>query len=599
MLALVLIPLLAVAAAVEPAVDPLEAAWIRAQVQGPAAPDVHAVRAEADAVTVESAGLSLQSFGALEAGGPAPVAGGARRFEFRIPRAAVAAGYPRPSVAGSVVGVFINGTPIYSVLSSVSYEDRNLWHRDMVAAAAVGSQTPLVAALIERRDRHSPIIGYALDGYPIYGPYGWDDQRRVRRMRSSYGLVAKRSDGALAAFPLGTFTEDYQYRPGSGDLDASNGRFAVTPEYPQGTYAYFLSTNDDGVFAYPYLIGPALHGHLDTGLRDGAGSLGRSEDWTAYVRDDELTLSTALDALERVHERLVHVFVVSEGLAEFAHIHPEAVAPGVFRVRHRFARGGHYRLFVDYTPAGGVQRFARFDWNVTGEGAAPEESEQSLQVAFERPRGGVVAGRDVEFRFALRDAATKLAPVDLEPYLGAWAHIVILSEDASEILHVHPNESAGAPTGGDPWQHSHGTVDVAPSEVTTMAGFRKAGRYRMWVQVQRAGRVITTPFWLTVENAAGVAAARPSMADGVIPIKVSERGFEPARIEVRGAVRLGFRREDPQNCAREVVFPSLKLKRQLPVGQPVVVEVPADALQRGELAFTCGMGMYRGAVVAK
>jgi hypothetical protein len=63
-------------------------------------------------------------------------------------------------------------------------------------------------------------------------------------------------------FPLGTFVEDYEYRPDSGDLDSSNGRFSVTPEYPGGTYAYFLSTDDAGAIAFPYFLTERFRGKL-------------------------------------------------------------------------------------------------------------------------------------------------------------------------------------------------------------------------------------------------------------------------------------------------------------------------------------------------
>ena len=59
--------------------------------------------------------------------------------------------------------------------------------------------------------------------------------------------------------PLGTFAEDYEYVKGSGDLDEFNGRFTKTSEYPQGTYAYFLTTDSEGKLAYPYLIGPRYY----------------------------------------------------------------------------------------------------------------------------------------------------------------------------------------------------------------------------------------------------------------------------------------------------------------------------------------------------
>jgi len=233
------------------------------------APEVHSVRVEGEYVSVESAGLSLRSFGVLEANQyDAPL--GPRTVSFRIPL------HPRPAHAPvhtplGMIGVFVTGVPLYNAVGTVSYRDQNLWHQDAVAASQNGV-SPLLNALNGANDRHSPIIGFALDGYPIYGPYG------DRRMRSSYRLrkMTKRDvlpDGTALTpaqegpavgpeFPLGTFAEDYEYVAGSGDLDEFNGRFVKTPEYPEGTYAYFLATDEGGRPAWPYLIGPRYYGEF-------------------------------------------------------------------------------------------------------------------------------------------------------------------------------------------------------------------------------------------------------------------------------------------------------------------------------------------------
>ena len=92
---------------------------------------------------------------------------------------------------------------------------------------------------------HSPIIGWAYDGNPIYGPYGYDrkDGGVVRIMRSSYSLKTTRENGPpISTFPLGFFVEDYEYL-GDGDLDENNGRYCITPDYPNGTFAYFATIN--------------------------------------------------------------------------------------------------------------------------------------------------------------------------------------------------------------------------------------------------------------------------------------------------------------------------------------------------------------------
>ena len=109
------------------------------------------------------------------------------------------------------------------------------------------------------------------DGNPIYGPYGYsnNDGGVVTLMKSSYRLNSSRIDGPpVSIFPLGFFVEDFTYYENSDDsyLDKNNGRFCVTPEYPNGTYAYFTTINPDSVESsglfenfklpiFPYILG--------------------------------------------------------------------------------------------------------------------------------------------------------------------------------------------------------------------------------------------------------------------------------------------------------------------------------------------------------
>ena len=125
---------------------------------------------------------------------------------------------------------------------------------------------------------HSPILGWAFDGNPIYGPYGYidptDQNSGIRRLRTSYKLKDNvvydaatnpnpaRVDGpTIADYPAGTFVDDYTYDFQSGDLDNYNGRFCKTPQYPDGTYAYFITidASEAGVAEFPYIIGPQFN----------------------------------------------------------------------------------------------------------------------------------------------------------------------------------------------------------------------------------------------------------------------------------------------------------------------------------------------------
>ena len=107
---------------------------------------------------------------------------------------------------------------------------------------------------------HSPILGFAYDGNPIYCPYGYEDpldsSSSISRMTSSYVLNNSRTQGPpTRTYPLGSFINDYIYRHNSGSLDENNGRFCVTPDYPEGTYAYFLTIDASQKPVFPYFVG--------------------------------------------------------------------------------------------------------------------------------------------------------------------------------------------------------------------------------------------------------------------------------------------------------------------------------------------------------
>jgi len=123
-------------------------------------------------------------------------------------------------------------------------------------------------------DQHSPILGFAYDGNPIYGPYGYTASSGgvVTQMKSGYSLDLKSGRPPLSKFPEGFFVEDYTHKQTTDAtvLDENNGRFGVTPEFPNGTYAYFMTVNNlqteaSGVFekykkpVFPYIIGENYH----------------------------------------------------------------------------------------------------------------------------------------------------------------------------------------------------------------------------------------------------------------------------------------------------------------------------------------------------
>lgn len=123
--------------------------------------------------------------------------------------------------------------------------------------------------------QHSPLIGFAYDGFPIYGAYGYANVNgtgAITRMKSSYQLSTNttRTNGPAvnATYFNGYFKEDYVYVANSGSdyLDAHNGRFCITPEYPNGIYCYFATVDANHNSAFPYVVGPTFYG-VKTGAK--------------------------------------------------------------------------------------------------------------------------------------------------------------------------------------------------------------------------------------------------------------------------------------------------------------------------------------------
>ncbi len=127
---------------------------------------------------------------------------------------------------------------------------------------------------------HAPLIGFAYDGFPIYGAYGYknsDGTGGITRIKSGFQLrnITARTlwaDGTdvpdgpsdFTTYPLGYFREDYEFVSHVGQqdyLDEHNGRFCVTPDYPNGIYCYFATVDENWNSAYPYAVGPYFYGN--------------------------------------------------------------------------------------------------------------------------------------------------------------------------------------------------------------------------------------------------------------------------------------------------------------------------------------------------
>lgn len=257
---------------------------------------------------------------------------------FKIPLNPVQNTGTPTSTTGGNIGVFINGVALFDYRDGVAWNTTanslcgglpgmspcpggpgtaQSWNRDAVPAEKLGfdcskghpamgnyhhHQNPsafnldlnIISTICDlyaadglyaiNPSEHSPLIGFAYDGFPIYGAYGYanaDGTGGIVRIKSGYQLrnITTRTvwaDGTDVAdgpavsttYPLGYFREDYEFVAHAGQadyLDVHNGRFCVTPEYPAGIYCYFATVDANHNSAYPYAVGPTFYGVKSAG----------------------------------------------------------------------------------------------------------------------------------------------------------------------------------------------------------------------------------------------------------------------------------------------------------------------------------------------
>jgi hypothetical protein len=287
--------------------------------------NIQTVQYSASSVYVTTNGIPAYTTGPFLDGNPSLATDQNAIFKFPL-NPFQNTGTPTATTGGNI-GVFVNGVALFDYRDGVSWKNSTsslcggpiappctgdgVWNRDAVVAERAGfdcskghpamgnyhhHQNPSAYKLdltvlsyictlydadglyVIDSTQHSPLIGFAYDGFPIYGAYGFknaDGTGGIVRIKSSWtlrnittrttyytGASVTAGPAVSASYPLGYFREDYQYTaPIASDyLDEHNGRFCVTPEYPAGIYCYFATVDANWNSAYPYAVGPTFYG---------------------------------------------------------------------------------------------------------------------------------------------------------------------------------------------------------------------------------------------------------------------------------------------------------------------------------------------------
>ena len=184
---------------------------------------------------------------------------------------------------------------------------------------------------------------------------------------------------------------------------------------------------------------------------------------------------------EIVHEKLMHLFLVSENLEYFAHEHPVPQSDGSFKIEFKLPYGGMYRLLADFYPEGSVPQLAVSTLFVVGRAPVAKLEPSlapckaaNLTATLRTDPEELLAGLENRLTYSLNPAE------DLQPYLGAWGHMLAVSGDLIDLLHIHP-------------------FLVSGGAIQFNIIFPRPGLYRIWTQFQRSGIVNTTVFTVPVK----------------------------------------------------------------------------------------------------
>jgi hypothetical protein len=189
-----------------------------------------------------------------------------------------------------------------------------------------------------------------------------------------------------------------------------------------------------------------------------------------------------------VHERALHLFVIRRDLEFFEHVHPQHDGSHEFTTRMVFPAPGDYMLFADFTPEGAAPQMLQqlivtpgHKGRMLPKPFAPQTADQASQgLRFSLTPEELRAGSPALLTVMVFDADSGEPVRDLEQYLGAAGHMFFVNADLADGSHSHPLEPSNGPS------------------IRFLTRFNYSGLYRLWLQVQRRGRVVTASWTLNV-----------------------------------------------------------------------------------------------------
>ncbi len=232
---------------------------------------------------------------------------------------------------------------------------------------------------------------------------------------------------------------------------------------------------------------PAAEGAETTTAKLTAGNIQAGAE-TKLAIDIKAKSGQAIDKFETFQTKKMHLIIVSDDLQTFSHVHPTYQQQGRFEVQANFPQGGNYTLISDYKPESQAEQVSLMQVKVAGKPAsAPKldftKAKSIGDTKVQLTTDNLKAGKETMLVFKMQQANGQ--PVsDLQPYLGERGHLVIM-------------KSSDPLTRAD-YIHAHAVQHGTGGEVHFMTTFPKAGKYKMWGQFNRSGKIVTADFWVNV-----------------------------------------------------------------------------------------------------
>lgn len=230
---------------------------------------------------------------------------------------------------------------------------------------------------------------------------------------------------------------------------------------------------------------PTVHKYRRSEFSNQSLQSNQKEEISIQIQDNT---GKPIEKFEINHEKEMHLIVVSKDLSTFQHLHPENRGKGLFTVTMTFPTGGDYKLIADFIPSGGEPKTESQWITVSGQAPSPRplQPEMNLTKIVEGKEvtlsfDKLQSGQEATMTFSFRDAASKQPITNLQPYLGAIGHVVIISSDVEKYIHNHPlEENTTGP------EAKFGTL------------FPNSGVYKIWGQFQQNNKVFVVPFVVEV-----------------------------------------------------------------------------------------------------